>query len=339
MPNTNWFADCGWGVFCHYLANRPGGSDDTGSTAEAWDQQVAAFDVKGLARQLQSVQTRYFFITIGQGSGHFCAPNETYDRLTGIRPGKCSRRDLVSDIHAELAPLGIKLLVYSASEIAWGDAEARIGLKLTHHHSDLGEDGKKVGYRIWREHRQVDFMRNVEAIHTEWSQRWGKKVSGWWIDGCYEPEHRFPEDDPPNFKTFAAALRSGNPDAIVAFNTGVKVPVIRNTIHEDYTAGEISRALPVCRSAFLEKDGHKARTHILSFLGEFWCKGEPRFPEEMAVGYTKHVTSKGGVMTWDVPIQTNGLIPEPFVDQLKAVGHAMRKHGKGLSNKPNGDDV
>jgi len=323
MPSTDWFADCGWGVFCHYLADRPGGSG-TGLTAEEWNQQIDAFDAKGLAQQLQSVQARYFFITIGQGSGHFCAPNERYDRLAGIRPSKCSRRDLISDIHAELAPHGIKLLVYSAAEIAWGDAEARKGLKLKHHHCDPGSGGTK----IWREHRQADFMENIEAVHEEWARRWAKKVAGWWIDGCYEAEYRFPEDDPPNFKTFAATLRSGNPDAIVAFNPGVRVPVICHTVHEDYTAGEIAGALPHCPGAWVEKDRHRARYHILSFLGEFWRTGAPRFPDELVVGYTKHIIGNGGVMTWDVPIQRDGLIPTAFLEQLAVIGRSIQRSGQ-----------
>jgi len=321
--DTKWFADCKWGVFCHYLAARAS-SSDTGMTAEQWNQQVDAFDVKGLARQLQSVGAGYFFITVGQGSGHFCAPNETYDRLAGIQPSKCSRRDLVSDIYEELAPLGIKLLVYSPSEPAWADMEARPGLKMTHNHNDLDSEGKKLGYKIWREHRQVEFMKNVEAIHADWSRRWGGKVAGWWIDGCYEAEYRFPENDPPNFRTLAAALRTGNPEAIVAFNTGVKTPIICTSVHDDYTAGEISRALPECRGGWVEKDGHRARYHALCFLGEFWGRGEPRFPDDLVVGYTEHVTSKGGVMTWDVPIQTDGRIPEPFIQQLKSVGRSMQ---------------
>lgn len=320
MRNTDWFAACGWGVFCHYLAACPG-SAAPGLTAEAWNRQVDAFDVEGLARQLQAVQAGYFVITIGQGSGHFCAPNETYDQLTGIRPSKCSRRDLVADIHAVLAPLGIKLLVYSGAAIGFRDAEARPGLKLKHHHNDEGSGG----FKIWREHRQVDFMRNIEAIHKDWATRWGQKVAGWWIDGCYESAYRFPEGDPPNFETFAAALRSGNPEAIVAFNPGVLVPVIYHTVHEDYTAGEIARALPECPGAWIENNGHRARYHILSYLGEDWCKGAPRFPDELVVGYTKHVIGRGGVMTWDVPILRSGLIPTTFINQLAAIGKKNQK--------------
>jgi hypothetical protein len=324
MRDTQWFADCTWGVFCHYLAGEAG-TPGQGLSAEEWNAQVNAFDVKGLAKQLESVGASYFFITLGQGSGHFCAPNETYDRLTGLQPSKCAKRDLISDLYEELEPRGIKLMLYSASELAWGDMEARPGLEITHNHNDLGPDGKKLGYKIWHQYRQVDMMKNMEAIHREWSERWGKKICGWWIDGCYEHEVRFPEGDPPNFETFAAALRTGNPDAIVTFNTGVKTPVVCNSIHEDYTAGEISRALPECPGPWVEKDGHKARYHLLSFLGDFWGEGEPRFPDEMVAGYTKYVTGKGGVVTWDVPIQKNGLLSENFLHQLSAVDRTLSR--------------
>ena len=209
------------------------------------------------------------------------------------------------------------------AELSWGDAQARAGLGLAQHHSDPGSGGT----RIWREHRQVPFMRNVEAIHQDWSGRWGTRVSGWWIDGCYEAECRFPEDDPPNFRTLADALRSGNPDALVAFNPGVLVPVISHTEHEDYTAGEIAGALPECPGPWVERNGHRARYHVLTYMGAYWCRGEPRFPDDLVMGYTQHVTSKGGVITWDVPISTGGLIPEPFVRQLACVGERLPRSG------------
>jgi hypothetical protein len=81
-------------------------------TASDWDQQVARFGVDGLADQLASVGASYFFLTIGQNSGHFCAPNSTYDDLVGIQQPKCSQRDLISDLHDSLHPRGIALLVY-----------------------------------------------------------------------------------------------------------------------------------------------------------------------------------------------------------------------------------
>jgi len=92
-----------------------------------------------------------------------------------------------------------------------------------------------------------------------------------------------------------------------------------------FPAGEIAHALPECPGPWVERNGHKARYHVLSYLGESWCKGRPRFPDELVAGYTRHVTSKGGVVTWDVPIGRTGGIPTAFVEQLSATRRGIRK--------------
>ena len=46
----------------------------------------------------------------------------------------------------------------------------------------------------------------------------------------------------------------------------------------------------------------------------------PRFPDELVVGITKHVNSKEGVVTWDVPHNDDGTIPAPFMAQLEQIG-------------------
>jgi len=317
--NTKWFADCGWGVLCHWLGPNPDGRAEL--TAEAWNLQVDAFDVEGLANQLETVGAPYFFITIGQNSGHFLAPNETYDKYVGIEPSKCSRRDLVSDLYEVLHPRGIDLLVYLPSGAPAADPVAveRLGW-------EWGFEGewphswgmKRTGKRL------AEFQEKWEEVVQEWSTRWGSKVRGWWIDGCYFADEMYRHDDAPNFRSFAAAFKAGNPDTILAFNPGVLTPVVCHTEHEDYTAGEIANALPQCPGAWVERNGHKARYHILSYLGESWCKGKPRFPDELVVGYTKHVTSRGGVITWDVPIEKSGLIPDPFLQQMARIGKCIR---------------
>lgn len=312
---TEWFAHCGWGVFCHYL-----GSPEL--SAEEWNAQVDAVDVNALAAQLSSVGAPYFFITIGQNSGHYLAPNETYDRLVGITPSKCSRRDLVSDLYDALHPLGIELLVYLPSGAPAADpiAMERLGW-------EWGFEGgwpdawgtRRTGKRL------AEFQLRWEEIIREWSLRWGKKVRGWWIDGCYFADEMYRFPDAPNFFSFAQAMRAGNPDAIVAFNPGVIVPVICHSEAEDYTAGEISDALPECPGAWVRRGDHRARYHILSYLGKSWCSGDaPRFPDELVAGYTRHIHSKGGVISWDVPIQKNGQIPQTFLAQLRKIGEAVR---------------
>ncbi len=319
MPDTKWFADLGWGVFCHYLTTPE-------TTADEWNRQVDAFDVAGLARQLSAVNAGYFFMTVGQGSGHYCAPNETYDAITGLRPSKCSRRDLISDLYDALRPLGIELLVYAPADGSNGDPEARKALKLATHWHDVTNFDWRPGPH-WAQYRLPEFQRNWEAVCRDWAVRWGTKVKGWWIDGAYAADLRYPENEEPNFRSYAAALRAGNPDAIVAFNPGVVTPVRHYSDHADFTAGEISESLPECKGPFVTgPSGHADRYHTLSYLGENWGKGEPRFPDELVRGYAKHVISQGGVVTWDVPILQNGLLPEVFVNQLRLSSTSTTRH-------------
>jgi len=302
---TDWFRDAQWGVFTHYLIGK-----DT--TAEAWNKQVDAFDVPGLVEQLKAIGGKYHVITIGQNSGHYCAPNATYDKLTGIKPSKCSRRDLIADIAKALEPHGIRLMVYLPSGAPGHDHVARKKLGWLW--------GRKGGWQLPGEPvggRLAEFQRRWEAVIREWSQRWGKSVHGWWFDGCYFADAMYRFDDEPNFASFAAAARAGNAESILAFNPGVKYPIVTVTEHEDYTAGEIvdpGRA---------ECDGRwvgGAQWHMLSYLGTSWCKGsKPRFADDQVVEWCRDIIDGEGVATWDVPIRPSGLIPQPFVDQLVAL--------------------
>jgi hypothetical protein len=62
---------------------------------------------------------------------------------------------------------------------------------------------------------------------------------------------------------------------------------------------------------------------MLSYLGQTWGKGSPRFTNEQIIEWTHDVVSQGGAVTWDAPVQTNGLISQPFIEQLNAVKGAF----------------
>ena len=83
-------------------------------------------------------------------------------------------------------------------------------------------------------------MGNWEKVIREYSLRWGTNIAGWWFDGCYEPNQLYNFPDAPNFQSFAAAARAGNPNALIAFNRGVIDRVLSITPFEDYCAGEIN---------------------------------------------------------------------------------------------------
>ena len=306
QDHAAWMHQARWGVMTHYLADWQARTHHLEMSVDEWNRLVDGFDVEGLAKQLQSAGARYYQITIGQNSGYYLAPNAAYDRLTGITPSKCSRRDLVADLAEALGRRGIKLMVYLPSGAPAQDKDAAAKLQW--------QNGP---------HPNKEFQRNWEQVIREWSRRWGSKVGGWWFDGCYFPNSMYRSSEPPNFATFASAARAGNPDAVLAFNPGVVYRMLSMTPYEDFTAGEIDKPeLATIRRAEAGKvDG--AQIHMLSFLGQTWGMGAPRFTTGEVITHTKRIIEAGGAVTWDVPVELNGTISQPFLDQLTALGKAI----------------
>jgi len=332
---TDWFKDAQWGVFTRYLT-------DAGMSAEEWNKRVDAFDVPGLVKQLEATGCRYYMITLGQNSGHFCSPNAAYDKYAGIQPSKCSKRDLVADISAALAPKGIKVMLYLPCQTPNADPVAQKGFGLPQGAKDQPIDEA--------------FAKKWAEVIQEWSKRYGKNVVGWWFDGVHGTKlSRHPPHDKnvvgpdsiwwfdglawwhPGFnqaiaRIYADAVRSGNPDSITTFNSGVGMR--KGTDAEDYTAGEIADAAWVdCEGRWL--DGKQ--WHMLSYLGPKWCASPPRFSDEAVIEMTRNIIKNEGVVTWDVPIQPSGLIPEPFVKQLTAVREGLTKPAAPIILVPPGN--
>jgi hypothetical protein len=301
-----WMKQARWGVMTHFLAEWivPSAHHDV----TEWNKLVDNFNVEGLAGQLASTGAGYYLITIGQNSGFYISPNSTYDRLAGVRPSKCSRRDLIAELAGALVPKGIRLMVYLPAGAPARDAAAVKALEWTR-----------------GPYSNREFKAKWEQVIREWSLRWGKKVCGWWMDGCYWPNAMYRSGEPPNFASLAAAARAGNPSGAIAFNHGVIYSVISISEHEDFTAGEANEPERIIfggsRLANGRVDG--AYPHMLSYLGETWGKGAaPRFSDAQVVELTRKLTEKGAV-TWDTPIQPGGLLGEPFLRQLRAVGKAL----------------
>ncbi len=301
---ADWMRQARWGVMTHFLAEwiKP----EAHSSPQAWNDMVDGFDVEGLANQLKSVGAGYYLITIGQNSGFYDSPNATYDKFVGIQPSHCSKRDLIADLYTALNKRGIKLMVYLPAGAPGRDTIAVKALEY--------ERGP---------HRNREFQIKWEQVIREWSLRWGKKVSGWWFDGVYWPNAMYRSDESPNFASFAAAVRAGNPDTVIAFNPGVVDRTISLTPYEDYTAGETNDPARVAIKRVEDGRADGTQIHRLIYLGQTWGKGPPRFSDEQIIGFTRDFIAHDGVITWDVPIQPNGLISKPFMDQLTALGKAV----------------
>lgn len=303
-----WMPQAKWGVMTHYLADWQAKVHHLRMSPSEWNKLIDGFDVDALAKQLHSVGATYYQISIGQNSGYYLAPNPTYDKLTGIRPSKCSRRDLVSDLYQALHKYGIRLMVYLPSGAPNRDQAA-----------DAALDWRNGPYP------NREFQRKWQAVIRDWSLRWGKKVSGWWFDGCYFPNSMYRSPKAPNFRSFADAARAGNPDAVIAFNPGVYYRIYGLSPYQDFTAGEIDKPELVKIRHDLGGKLDGVQLHMLSYLGRTWGKGTPRFTNEQVIQYSKKIWKAGGAVTWDVPIQLNGTLSQPFLDQLSALDKASKR--------------
>jgi hypothetical protein len=293
-PNTQWLRQAKWGFFTHYLAHTASTKVKDEMNGQIWNKKVNSFQVKKLGQQLSDIQAPYFFITIAQGGGYFCSPNKTHEKFFGFSDGRLSQRDLVAELAAELVPRGIKMCVYLPA---------------------YGKKDSAGRQKQWQE------------IITEWSDRWGKSISAWWIDGGVFP-------NPEMYKEYTNAFKSGNPDALIAYNTGPigwnPEPKKPATNYEDYLAGEVNWRLPVSgirpwdkKEYYVGPDILGDQLHFLTFLGSFWGMGQPRFPDELVVGWTKHINNHGGTISWDVPLSDSGIIPENHVKQLKMLSKKL----------------
>src|SRR4030042_968141 len=108
-----WFKEAKFGVFIHYLGEGP-----------TWNERVESFDVERFAEQIRLTRAGYVILTLGQNSGYYCSPNETYEKYAGYKTGeRCSRRDLPMEIAEALAQRGIRLMLYLPSRSPQADQQ------------------------------------------------------------------------------------------------------------------------------------------------------------------------------------------------------------------------
>ena len=290
-PSTDWMPEAKLGVFMHFLP----GANNFGD--------VDTFDVPALVKQLADLRVRYFCITLGQNSGYMCSPNDTYEKLGGFGPNtRCSKRDLPMELADALKPHGIRLMLYLPCQTPNRDMQAVKAFGLPE--APVNGD-RKVNPAFADKWAQV--------IET-WSVRYGDKVSGWWFDGAYQ-WCDFNEDIA---KRYAAAVKKGNPKAIVAFNPGVSLK--RWVPSDDYTAGELNDPFAAtCGDRWL----NDAQWHVLTFLGTTWGNKETRHTNGKWIDWLGRVTSNGGAVTLDMGHNPNGTLADKQFEQMQAICDAV----------------
>jgi hypothetical protein len=309
VNSKDWFKNQKWGVFTHYLyheQNRPGSLTNQGAGETGWNECVDSLDVNWLAAQLAEAGAHYLMFTVMQGTKHLCAPNATYDRITGAKPGEaCSRRDLIGDLISALDKYGISLFLYYTGDGPHLDAVA----------------GPAMGFWDSYEILNEEFVEKWSSVGREYSLRYGSKIKGWWVDGCYRDRFGYTDRW---LEYYVKALRAGNSETLLAFNNGVKNRVQYYTALDDYTCGEENYFEDIPDARFIKG----VQWHILAPLGvppkggsqwEGWCKPGCKYSAEYMANYVRQVTERGGVVTIDVALYRDGHIGAEQLAVLKAL--------------------
>ncbi len=312
-----------WGVFHHYMSHcflDPNSDRNMEKGVPTWNECVEMFDTDRLAYSLHKMGAGYYFITIMQVYKYMIAPNATYDKIAGIKPGEaCATRDLPLDLYKSLSKYGIDLCLYYT-----GDGPCRC------------EFSEKFGYVSKPPYDQQvtrEFVEKWASVLQEYSERYGDKVKAWWFDGVLRNQGYNDE----LIGILDKAAKAGNPRAACAFNNGYKSRLKQNYINEEFTAGEINY-LGVTPSVKKDADGNvifreagTAVPHALTPLGyqyggeewEHYGKAGVRYTKEFVIDYINTMNKMGGFVTLDMFAHIDGSLDPEQEGFMRYVGNHL----------------
>ncbi len=308
-PATDWFCRAGYGVFVHYLneIQNSGNTIQSLGRSTSWDQCVREFDVERFANAMSEAGAGYVIFTTHQRTRFLIAPNATFDRITGYKPGEaCATRDLIEELYQALHKRNIPLMLYWTGNGPSSDAKANAAMG-------------------WQTPISKEWLLKWAAITEEYALRYGDKVAGWWVDGCYFKHGNLRYDD-EKLGILARALKAGNPQRIIGLNPGVELTAYSR--HEDFTAGEQNRFHAQPSGRWLNGE----QWHILSYLGADrpgnylsagWCEPGVLYPKQELAEYIFAVNRVGGVVSIDVLLYRDGGLDRSQLEVLKSLRPAL----------------
>lgn len=308
-PATDWFSRAGYGVFVHYLNEVQNNANTLQSLGRSttWDECVREFDTERFAAAMAEAGAGYVIFTTHQRTRFLIAPNATFDQLTGYQPGEaCATRDLIEDLYQSLSARHIPLMLYWTGNGPQSDPRATTAMG-------------------WQTPVSDAWLAKWGSVTEEYALRYGKKIAGWWVDGCYAQHGNLGYND-EKLGVLARALKAGCPDRIIALNPGVELAAY--SLHDDYTAGEQNSFLELPESRWLAGK----QWHVLSYLGRErvdnylaagWCEPGVKYSKQYLIDYVRAANSKGGVVSIDVLLFRDGGLDRSQLELLKALRPAL----------------
>ena len=294
MSRTDWFHEAGFGLFVHWTPRSLPQYGEQKPHAQA----ILDFDLDTFVSQVVESKAKFVFFTISHAHMHLPFPLPELDEIV---PNHTSSRDLIGEMADALEKHGIKLMVYFNGDGCM-DPEWNVPTKT---YTD-GFAHAEYCYKI------------AEAV----SKKHGKKINGWWIDCCYTAGICSEYGKYYDYERYANAMRSGNPDSIVAFNYRGVEPwgCDWGKGIADYQAGEMND-LSFYPNGRFSGEGD-TQWFGLCWMDKFWVnetEGEPVpvHSNEKALEYIKAVKEGGGVFAYNVAPWQEGRISEKTMEQLR----------------------
>jgi hypothetical protein len=288
---------------------------------QKWPTELAAWDTTLFSdqfSQLTSSDHVYVNVTHSSDPSFFSTPNpELAAALPAVAGSFPTTRDILGETLDAIDAAGKKAIVYFACEgfadangkAAWMDYIAQFGMTYT-------TEGTR------------------EFIVRYYSKKYGDKIDGWWFDGSNEITIR---SGPNEAQLWKDAVRSGNPNAICAFNKG-SYPNFKSTDVCDYFGGH---PIPRTTAPFWGLENYHmvydieagpwldtigapvvnpedgALGHIFMGMQPNWTAGDLAFPEGQAIDWTKRVVEAGGMYSWAIPRLRTGNMSEMLDPQFQ----------------------
>lgn len=311
-----------WGVFNHFLSslqNNPLCPNSYGKCTD-WDTLVHEFDVETVAESLHRMGAGYYVITVMQGSKYLIAPNATFDKIAGTTPGEaCSTRDMIEDLYKALSKYDIDLFLYFTGD----------GPYSSH------PEGDRFGFVEPREVGVTEsFVDKWASVLEEYAIRYGDKIKGWWIDGCYRDYFKYTDD---LLERYYKACKKGNPNALVSLNNGIGANALESYYkYEDFLCGEQPDFTVIPDQRFygnaqahllaplgVTPDDDKLASLIEETIGPGWGSFGVKRSKEYLTDYVRKVNQAGGVVTFDIGVYRDGQFSPEQKEVLTYIGENL----------------
>lgn len=287
--NTEWLNKAGYGVMFHWTSQ----SVNKDGTQKPYEQAVKDFNLNAFVNMVTSTGAAYVIFTIGHAKPFCPAPIKSWENY---HPGHTTKRDLIAEMADALSAKGIKLLCYFPTHVI----------------------------AKYKKATEKEFTEMNKNIITEFGERYGKKIAGYWFDGWYQCYEEYPGF---SFNDFFKICKTGNPDRIIALNSWIYPPV---TEWQEYWAGETASPVELPVAGTVERGpGKGLRYQALLIMEPYWVQEkaempDPRFTADKLSEYIQNCKKNGGSVTINLGIYQDGTVGTKALEVMKEVRRSIQ---------------